>query len=146
MRGHYRFLQTKHGKCHFASVCVTVRPGGETIEAVDALPEGVDPDKGEVNRRTAPGWVTAAVEGIRATLEHARQTGVLALGCTVTLEKLVGSVADTREDAIRCAAGLAVWNALGSPPCAPEAEFHGQSWTLVFPAAVGSPAQRSAGQ
>jgi hypothetical protein len=141
MRGHYRFLQTKRGKCYFAQVWVNVQPGGETFEAVDALPERVDSDQGEVNLRTAPTWVTAALEGIRATLPHARQTGVLATGCLVVLEKLVGSVIDTREDTIRCAAGLAVWDALGSPACAPEAEFDGRSWNLIFPACIGSPAQ-----
>jgi hypothetical protein len=144
MRGHYRFLQTKGGRCYFAQVWVTVQLGGETLEAVDALPERVDPDQGEVNRRTAPTWVTAALDGIRATLAHAQQTGVLSTGCLVTLEKLVGSVIDTGEDAIRCAAGLAVWDALGSPAHAPEAQFDGQSWNLAIPAYVESPAQGTA--
>ena len=111
------------------------------MEAVDALPERVDPDAGEVNGRTAPSWVAAALEGIRATLAHARQAGVLATGCRLALEKVVGSLIDTREDTVRCAAGLAVWEALGSPACAPDAEFDGQSWNLVFPAPVGSPVQ-----
>jgi hypothetical protein len=141
MKGHYRFLQTKGGRCYFAQVWVTVQLGGETIEAVDALPERVDPDQGEVNRRTAPTWVTAALSGIRATLAHARQTGVLTRGCLVTLEKLVGSVIDTGEDAVQCAAGLAVWDTLGSPACAPKAQFDGHSWNLVFPACIESPAQ-----
>lgn len=145
MRGHYRFLQTKKGRCYFARVWVDVQPGGEKIELVDALPECADLDAGEVNRRTAPNWVAAAIEGIRATLNYARQIGVLATGCHVTLEKLQGSAIDTREDTVRCAAGLAVWQALGSPASAPEAEFDGESWKLVFPASVGSPVQGFSG-
>jgi hypothetical protein len=141
MRGYCRFLRTKGGRSYFARVWLEVLPGGETVKVVDALPESVDPDAGEVNRHTAPGWVAAALEGIRATLAYAQQTGVLVTGCSVALEKMVGSVVDTRDDVVRCAAGLAVWDALGSPGLAPEADFDGQGWKLVFPTRVPGPAQ-----
>jgi hypothetical protein len=141
MRGHYSFLRTTGGRSYFARVWVEVDPGGETLDVEDALPERVDPDTGEVNRQSAPGWVAAALEGIQATLAHARQAGILTKGCRVVLEKVVGSVVDTREDTVRCAAALAVWEAFGSPACAPEAEFDGQNWKLVFPASVGIPVQ-----
>jgi hypothetical protein len=143
MKGYYRFLRTRRGKCSFACVWVDVEFGGESLTAEDALPEQVDREAGEYNQRSAPTWVAAALEGIQAALAHARQVGIVANGCRVTLCKLVGSVIDTREDAIRCAAGLAVWDALGAPPCAPEAEFDGQSWRLVFPACAGNSAQGS---
>ena len=141
MKGCYRFLRTRGGKCSFARVWVDVQPGGQILDVRDALPEQVDREAGEVNRGSAPTWVVAALEGIRATLVHAQQGGILATGGRAILCKLVGSVIDTREDAIRCAAGLALWDALGSPPCAPEAEFDGQCWKLVFPACAGSTAQ-----
>ena len=72
MIGHYRFLRTKGGRCYFADVCVDIQLGGETMEAVDALGEHVDPDHGEVNRQTAPTWVAAALEGIQAAVAHAQ--------------------------------------------------------------------------
>src|SRR5438128_3995692 len=83
MRGHYRFLRTKGGRCYFADVCVDIQLGGETMEAVDALGEHVDPDHGEVNRQTAPTWVAAALEGIQAAVAHAQHAGVLTSGCRV---------------------------------------------------------------
>jgi hypothetical protein len=141
MKGQYRFLRTTDGKSRFARVCVDVQPGGETTEVVDALPERVDSDAGEINQRTAPTWVAAALEGIRATLTYARQVGVLSTGCRVALEKVVGTVTDTREDTVRCAAGLAVWQALESPGCGPETQFDGRDWNLVFPETVERPAQ-----
>lgn len=144
MTGHYRFLRTKGGRSYFARVGVEIQAGGEEIEVVDGLPEATNPDKGEVNRHSAPHWVVAALEGIRTSLDHARQSGVLTTGYRAVLDELVGSVVDTREDVVRCAAGLAVWEALGLPDLSPEAEFDGQKWKLVFPAHVPSPAQRTA--
>src|SRR5260370_24878271 len=101
MKGHGRFLRTKGGRSYFASAWVDLQPGGETLEAVEALPERVDADAGEVNLRTAPTWVAAALEGIRATLFPARQAGGFASGCRVAFKRVVGSVLASREDTVR---------------------------------------------
>lgn len=143
MRGRYRFLRTKGGVSYFARVGLEVLPLGEKVEVAEALPERVDADEGEVNRRSAPTWVAAALEGIRASLAHAQQSGMLATGCRAVLDELVGSPVDTGEDVVRCAAGLAVWDALGFSELTPQAEFDGQKWKLVFPTAIPSQAQRT---
>src|SRR5439155_110972 len=78
MKSCYRFLRTKGGKSSFARVWLDIEPGGDTVEVVDALPERVDWEAGEVNRQSAAGWVAAALESIRATLTYAREAGVLA--------------------------------------------------------------------
>lgn len=133
MKSNCRFLRVKEGISYFAQVWLDLCPGGESIEIVNALPEQVNADTGEANQQSAPMWVAAALNGIRAALAHAQQVGVLTTGCRVDLLKLVGSFIDTREDVVRCAAALAVWQGLGSPPFAPEAEFDGQRWDLLFP-------------
>ena len=142
MRGRCRFLRTTRGRSYFAQVALEIHPGGGTVAVVDALPDQVNADEGEVNRVTAPTWVAAALGGIQASLGHARQAGVLSAGCRAALTELVGSPVDTREDVVRCAAGLAVWDALGSTEPAPEVEFNGQGWVLVFPAGIPGPVQR----
>jgi hypothetical protein len=124
-----------------ARVGLVIHVGGERIEVGDGLPRITSPDKAKMNYQFAPDWVTAALEGIRESLVQARQAGVLTTGCRAVLEELLGTLLDTREDVVRCAAGLAVWEALGVPEMAPEAEFDGQTWRLVFPAKIPSPAQ-----
>jgi hypothetical protein len=141
MRGLCRFLRTRAGRTYFAKVGLEVQPGAETMEVVDALPEHVDADAGEVNRHSASAWVAAALDGIWATLAYAQQVGVLAAPCRVQIDQLVGSPVDTREDVVHCAAGLAVWDAVGAPSPGPEENFDGQEWSLVFPARVPSPVQ-----
>jgi hypothetical protein len=134
MRGRYRFLQTKAGKTYFGRVGLEVQPGSETMEIVDALPDKVNTEEGEANRHTDPSWVVAALDGIRATMAYAQQMGLQVAGHRVVLDELIGSLVDTRDDVIRCAAGLALWEALNTPRPAPKAEFDGQRWNLVFPA------------
>jgi hypothetical protein len=141
MRDQYRFLRTKAERCYFARVGLEVPPGGDTVEVVDALPARADTDQGEVNRLTAPAWVAGAMNGIRTTLTHAQETGVLVTGCRVTLNRLLGTAVDTRADVVRCAAGLAAWDALGDPDPGPVAAFDGQRWNLIFPARVPNPVQ-----
>ncbi len=109
------------------------------MEVLDALPEKVDHDAGEVNGQTAPGWVTAALDGIRATLAYARRANVVVTGCRAMLNKIVGTTVDTRDDVVRCAAGLAVWDALGSPVPPPDVKYDGDKWDLDFPAPIPTP-------
>ena len=135
MTGHHRFLHTHHGKSFFARVWVEVHDHGWD-EIVDALPDLVNSEAGEFNRHSAPTWVAAALNGIGQALNHARQTGLLGAVCRLELTRLIGSVLDTRDDVVRCAAALAAWDGLGLPGPGPEAEFNGQSWELQFPAAI----------
>ena len=132
----FRFMRQK-GKPAFARVWVDGEADGNGAAVVaDALPDRVNPDEGEVNARTAPGWVAAALEGITQVLEHARQAGWVSAP-QVRLVKLVGTVADTTEDAVRCAAGCATWKALQLPDPGPEAEFDGVRWHILFPVGAG---------
>lgn len=118
-----------------------VAPTTGLTEVIDVLPDAVDQDAGEVNRRAAPAWVVAALDGIREALDAARVAGGDTTPRLARLVKLVGADADTRDDAIRCAAGLATWEALGSPQPGPEVTFDGRGWSLRYPVAVIRPAQ-----
>src|ERR1700733_8843423 len=83
MRGHCRLVRTKAGVTAFARVWVEARSGGDAVEVIDALPDQVNHHEGEVNRRTAPEWVEAALEGIRTAVAQARARGLLGAGCRV---------------------------------------------------------------
>lgn len=140
MMGHYRFLHTR-GRSYFARVWVEASAVNGTVEVVDTLPDPVNAEVGEFNRRTAPTWVAAALDGIRQTATYARQACLLGVGCRGELTKLVGSVLDTRDDVVRCAAALAAWDGLGLPGPASEVEFDGQNWRVQFPARVPGPVE-----
>jgi hypothetical protein len=129
-------MRVQDGSTYFSRVEVEITPGGAVVEVVDALPEEVDTSNGEVNRLIEPAWVSAALDGIRDVLSRAGQNGPSASGCRAALVRLIGTVADTREDVIRCAAGLAAWNALGADSPAPEAVFDGRRWVLQYPAPI----------
>jgi hypothetical protein len=142
MKGEYRFLKVKGGRCYFAHAEVEVTPGGKAIEVFDALPERTDPGTGEVARGTDPSsWVSAALDGIREALGYSGLNGVAGTSCRAALVRLVGTVADTRADVVRCTAGLAAWRALGREGPGPEAVFDGRLWTLQYPAPVPSPGE-----
>jgi hypothetical protein len=144
MNASFRFLRCKDGKTYFARVGLDVCPNGNGITVEDALPPKADADAGEVNANTAPTWVAAARDGIRTAVEHARDRGLVPGGCHVRLTELVGTLVDTREDVIRCAAALAAWQAIGAPEPGPDTAFNGVAWTLLFPASVGHPATGTA--
>ena len=139
MTGNCRFLRVRGGICYFAQVRVEVYPGHAPLEVEDQLPEQVDAEIGEVNRQTAPTWVPAALEGIRATVAEAAARGTLPSGGKVALTRLVGSFVDTRDDVVRCAAILAAWEGLGLPEPSPEVVFDGQAWTVRWPVRLENP-------
>ncbi len=139
MNGDYRFLRVKAGVSHFAHVGVEMTPGGTAREVVDDTPRSVNRDSGEANRPSAPSWVSAALDGMREVLDAAARAGVGPAGYRAALVKLVGTAADTRDDVVRCAAGLATWQALGSPEPVPEAVYSDDAWSLHFPNRVARP-------
>jgi hypothetical protein len=55
----------------------------------------------------------------------------------ITLIKLVGTASDTREDAVRCAATFATWQAItATTPLPPlRAVFDDHGWSIPFPRA-----------
>lgn len=133
MKGQCRFLRVQSGITHFARVQVQVHPGDDVLEIEDGLPESIDPGKGEVNRQANPTWVDAALNGIREAVQLGQQQGAIHTGCRVVLTRLVGTAVDTRPDAVFCAAGLAIWDALGNPSPALQAYFDGEHWNLMLP-------------
>ncbi len=144
MRGEHRFLRTKSGVSYFARVEVEIVTGETNSEVEDALPDNVDTNAGEVNSRVQPSWVQAALEGIRAAMDRTGQNGSAHGHYHASLIRLQGTISDTREDVIRCAAGLAAWKALGSEGPAPETAFDGKHWVLEYRTPVLGPAERSA--
>jgi hypothetical protein len=134
MRGEYRFLKHTQGRCRFAAVAVEAVPAGDQMTVVDELPEQVRRAEGEVNRHSEPVWVAAALEGMREAASAVHPNGVAGTGFRLSLVRLVGTLADTTEDAVRCAAGLAAWRSLRPEGPAPEPQLEGTVWKLHFPA------------
>jgi hypothetical protein len=147
MRGHHRFLRTKNGLSSFAHVEVDLTTcATEPLAIIDALPETPNASQGEVNRCTAPAWVDAAVEGIRNAVGKAQSLGVPLDHEQVRLVKLLGTPADTRADAIQCAAALATWQAIAEVWNVPTLEVifgHG-AWSIQYPFALAGTVQGTA--
>jgi len=140
-KGEYRFLLTKAGRTRFARVEVMITLGGDTLEVTNNLPDKADPRSGAMARGFDPLWEEAALEGIREALDRTGHEGTPGAGCHAALTGLVGALVDTTPDAVRCAAGLAAWRALGLDGPEPEPTFDGRLWSLHFPAVRTSPVE-----
>ena len=134
MTGHCRFLKTETGITFFARVWVDAESAGSGIELENALPEATETGSGEVGRKSEPSWVEAALDGMRDAGESAASGSPTGVGYRLRLIRLVGTAVDTRPGAVRCAAALAAWEAMGLESSPPEPRFDGLDWTLVFPA------------
>jgi hypothetical protein len=128
----HRFMKTVGGITYFARVRFDVRAEGDELRIADSIPPAVNADAGEVTAATHPGWVAAALEGAReaAHLLRARKS---IRGARIDLVSLIGSVVDTREDVIRCAAHAAVWTALAPHEPPPAFALTGGEWRLALP-------------
>src|SRR5262245_46356478 len=106
----FKLLTVVDGICHFARVRVVAEPQPSGLEVIEALAPVMSAEDGEVDRRSEPGWIDAAVSGIREC--GALLTAGHLSGCRVSLAGVTGTVADTTADDVRCAAFLAAWQAL----------------------------------
>jgi len=126
----YRFLRTLNHVTYYAHVWVQAEPAPSDIEVVNGIGPSVAEEDGEFSSETAPAWVEAALEGIRAAAAELIRIGCVPNGLNVKLCRLVGSVLDTREDVVACAAAVATWKA-GCPELTPpEIVFSDDRWTV----------------
>jgi hypothetical protein len=77
--------------------------------------------------------VKAALAGAREAAEYLANAGFVENGCVVRIVRLVGSVIDSREDVIACAATLATWQALCPQLRLPEPVFEKGNWKVKYP-------------
>ncbi len=114
----FRLLRTRDGVTHFARVAVEIAraPSGVAVAAGAGL--------------EAPGeWLEAALRGAGAAAERLAPGG----GVLVRVVLVEGTHVDTREDAVECAAALAVWGALRPGEAAPEPDLVGGAWRVPWP-------------
>lgn len=106
-----KFLKTSAGVTAFARVEVEFRSDAthRQVEVRLALAHEPKRDDGEVNEQTAPDWCRAAVVGVNTALSILAD---VAPG-TILITRIQGTVVDTTEDAVACAAGLATARAFG---------------------------------
>lgn len=115
----HRFLHTYDGVTSFAIVGVALQPSPAwSVQWNDSVPRYNEFD-------------TAVEEGVRnAAREHERQEGEPHI---VQIMELVETLADTRADAVRCAAAIATWKALGHSESDANVLFEGGQWQVTFP-------------
>jgi hypothetical protein len=133
MTNDYKFLRTVDGISYFARVWVNVDINSGTVKVVDAIGNNVDPDEGEYNANSAPLWVKAALAGAREAAEYLANAGFAENGCIVHIVRLVGSITDSQEDVVACAAALATWQALCPQLRLPEPVFEKGNWKVKYP-------------
>src|SRR5688500_12608166 len=109
----YRFARpdVRHPAFAVVEVCVHADGAGEEPPA--------DPQ----SERPLPEWVMAAESGASAMLHRLISEGRVARDCAVRVLRVEGHVAHTRVDAVRCAAGLAVFRTLLPDDAEPETEY-----------------------
>jgi hypothetical protein len=126
----FRLLSTIGGVTYFARVWVCSEDGSDTTEVIDAISE-VNPDVGEVNSAMEPLWVNAALQGARDAVAELKKQGLVRNECIVKITKIVGSVLDTRQDVVRCAAAIATWKSLCPKVAHPKPKFESGTWKLL---------------
>jgi hypothetical protein len=103
MLADYRFFRVADGVPAFAWVYVETVPRSDNAFTVRDDTAGATDS---VDRGSAPEWIEAATRGCWHAVEWIRQFPSIH-GCDVHLRKVQGTIADTREDAVECAAFLA---------------------------------------
>ena len=125
----YRFLRTVNGTTYFALVSVHAEIGCGRIEAI-ALLGSPDETAGEVSDAAEPTWVEAAIAGALLALNHLCDVGKITGGCQLQITRLVGSVLDTREDVVECAAVVATLLAIDNSYAGIKPTFDGYQWRV----------------
>ena len=116
---------------HYARVAVDAEPTARGICIVEVLGEILDEGNGEVNRKTAPHWVDAALAGAKYCAEVLVSQGKFS-GCRVEVNRVFGVVVDTGEEDLFCAGALATWQALNPNQELPPIHFAENKWHIQF--------------
>jgi len=120
MIGTYKFLRSYRGRLYFARI---------RLEVNSSQVAGVVVERGRGLVDVPEIWVRAALNGARDAF-GAPEIAEKGTGWSVVVEQIDGTVADTTEDTIECAAAIAVYAAiLPESPC-PEVIFEDR-WTLT---------------
>lgn len=124
MRGEYRFLRHRGGIASVARVTVELHPDSAWSVSWEKLVSDSPSYPPRVFYRSA------AEEGVMlAAREHERRGGE---PYQVHIVQVVEWPADTRADAVRCAAALATWGALGHAEAEATIVFLGEEWQVTF--------------
>ena len=132
----YRFLKSKEGRSWFAKVAVRAAKQADGSRVLQAIPDKVKEGDGEVNMGSCPSWVLAAVEGASEALAVAEQSRRITEHFLVEITRVVGSLVDTNEDVVKCAAALATWQTLFPTACdEAQAQFdtNRKRWSVHYP-------------
>jgi hypothetical protein len=130
MKGKGRFLKTRGGRTYFAAVDVEVNESSGGIRVIESLGPA-DPANGVISREMEPAWVEAAMRGAQDIASRLAGDHILAHGCRIDVKRICGTLVDTSEDVVACAAGLATWQAIcGESREAPIPVFEDGRWTL----------------
>ena len=122
-RAEAKFLRVSSGIVCFARVGLDFVPNATGSARIRFAMVEPDRNHGEVDERSAPAWAQAAREGV----EQALSILELDPARVVSITKLAGTIVDTTEDSVRCAAGLATAQLFGREIAISDA----RPWRLV---------------
>jgi hypothetical protein len=115
----YRFVRTKLGITAFAGIELSSIPAPRSqIVWLDAASEG-RLHYGDVVER-----------GLRAALDAHEAAG--GAPQQVSIHEVVATTADTKPDAVQCAAALGLWKELGRLENTVDVQFVTGAWTVKF--------------
>lgn len=118
----YRFFKVQDGKSHFAAVEVETRLGKRSIEILDTAKLN---DRGY---RQPQEWVESATRGAYDAICAAEAAGTPAHDAVITA--LLGTIVDTTQGAVYCAAYMATWQDLGLDVARVVITFRNSAWEL----------------
>ena len=127
----YTFIKTDQNVTSFARVQVEFIPRNNQhgIKICEAIIEPVNREAGEFAPNERTSWFSAALNAMKVVADKAATIGV---DGELRLRKLIGSITDTSDDAVSCAAGLAAFRLL-IPTHPMPVVSEKRPWELIWP-------------
>jgi hypothetical protein len=131
----YSFIRSFGGRTRCAKVGVRVTRQADQHGVIQSIDNNVSREAGEVNMKSEPSWVTAAMYGATEAVEIASRSGTRKEHYFIEIVKVVGTLLDTTDDAVRCAATIATWRNIlpGSSDLTVEFDEDSNEWKIKFP-------------
>jgi hypothetical protein len=132
----FTLAKVKAGCFGFAKVEVRVSKQQGPAQVLESLPQNVNEGLREVNRTIEPTWVQAALEGAAEALSVAETSENGTDHFLVEVTKIVGTIADTTADTVKCAAAMATWQAIfpvAEGEVQPQVDRNTQGWFVRYP-------------
>ena len=103
----YTFLKTKSNKVYFARITIDICEEDNLDISTSIISE-----YSNSNPKTHPEWFSAVQDGLYSVIEHCSNYGEV-LNKNIRILGVIGSDVDTTVGAVKCAASMVLWKAIG---------------------------------